>query len=54
MNQDNQIYFVHKKYDFVESEIKLLHKGDYLNFLVKPFKKDSTKVTMKVMGKKVC
>ena len=35
---------MHEKYDFVETEIKLLFKGEYLHLMVKPFNKDSTKV----------
>ena len=41
---------MHQKYDFVETEIKLLHKGDFLHFLVRPFRGDSTKVIMWVAG----
>ena len=44
---------MHQKHDFVETEIKLLQKGDYLNFIIRPFKLDGTKVIMSVMGKNV-
>ena len=45
-----QLYRVHQKYDIVETEIRLLHKGDFLNFQVRPFLRDSTKVIMWVSG----
>ena len=46
-----QIFRVHQKYGYVETEIKLLHKGENINLLVRPFKNDSTKVIMWVNGK---
>ena len=49
-NDGLQLYQVHQKYDFVETEIKLLHKGDYIHLMVRPFKRDSTKVIMWVAG----
>ena len=49
-NNDIQLYRVHTKYDIVDTEIKLQHNGDYLHFMVRPFKRDSTKVIMWVAG----
>ena len=44
---------MHEKYDYVETEIKLLHKGDYLHLMVRPYKRENTKVTMWIAGQKV-
>ena len=44
---------MHHKYNFVETEIKLLYKGEYLHIIVRPFKRDGTKVIMWVAGKEV-
>ena len=48
-----KLFRVDHKYDFVETEIKLLHKTDYLHLMVRPYKNDSTKVIMWVAGKEV-
>ena len=44
---------MHEKYDYMETEIKLLLKNDFLNLLVRPFKIDSTKVIIWLTGSKV-
>ena len=41
------------KEDNVETEVKLLHNDDYIHILVRPFKKESTKVLMWKAGDKV-
>ena len=51
-NDEVQLYRVHTKYDIVETEIKLLYYGKYLHLMVRPFKKDSTKVIMWEAGSK--
>ena len=44
---------MHEKYDNIETEFKLLVKGVSVNLVVRPYKTDSTKVTMSVTGSKV-
>ena len=52
-DEEVKLYKVYEKYDNVETEIKLLLKDDYINFLIRPFKVDSTKVTMFETASKV-
>ena len=33
---DNQIYKVHLRYDIIETDMRVLHKDDNINLLVKP------------------
>ena len=52
-NHGSKIKRVYIREDYVETEVKLLHNDDYIQLLVRPFKKDSTKVTMWKAGDKV-
>ena len=47
-----KLYRVHEKYDNVETEFKLLCKGEPVNLLVRPYGNESTKVIMTVTGTK--
>ena len=44
---------MYEKYDNVETEIKLLFNGDFVNLLVRPFEVDSTKVILSLAMSKV-
>ena len=50
VDDGTQLFRVYRKYDIVDTEVRLLHRGAFLNFQVRPFKFDSTKVIMWVSG----
>ena len=47
---DNQIYKVHLRYDIIETDMRVLHKDDNINLLVKPQNLVNTKVILTVDG----
>ena len=48
--KNNLVYLVHIRYDIVETEIRLLHKEEQFNVLIRPWQKYDTEVVIMVDG----